>query len=179
MKHATEPSDILSDLPEGLAAVLGGLEKAGFTLLFDAKLEDCRKKDGARLRTFTMAGRYGLALVAKNPSLLAEPAKTEAAAQLEAEKRDLKKALDRAFADAAALQDAYSDLSGRFENMAAEKLQLENQIEELKHPPLKDPEDMTVSELEAEIAGRANLASGALKADYVSAVKKLRAKHKA
>lgn len=42
------------------------LESNGWQVLTETKIEDTRKKDGGRIRTFTLTGRYDLAVVLKH-----------------------------------------------------------------------------------------------------------------
>ena len=41
------------------------LEGCGWEVLTETKIEDTYKKDGGRIRTFTLAGRYDIAVVCK------------------------------------------------------------------------------------------------------------------
>lgn len=42
------------------------LESRGFVILTEARLEDCRRKDGSRFRTFSLSGRYDLMMGLKS-----------------------------------------------------------------------------------------------------------------
>jgi hypothetical protein len=42
------------------------LERRGFSILTEARLDDCKKKDGSRFRTFSLQGRYDVMIGLKS-----------------------------------------------------------------------------------------------------------------
>jgi hypothetical protein len=53
-------------LPAGIRQAIKTLVDAGMVVVTEALLEDCKKSDGTRFRTFTLSGRHDLALIVKN-----------------------------------------------------------------------------------------------------------------
>ena len=47
-------------------AAIEVLERRGFSIMTEARLDDCKIKDGSRLRTFSLSGRYALMLGLKS-----------------------------------------------------------------------------------------------------------------
>ena len=54
------------ELPAGIRQAIKTLVDAGMVVVTEARLEDCKKSDGTRFRTFTLSGRHDLALIVKD-----------------------------------------------------------------------------------------------------------------
>ena len=54
------------NLPAGIRQAIKTLVDAGMVVVTEVRLEDCRKSDGTRFRTFTLSGRHDLALIVKD-----------------------------------------------------------------------------------------------------------------
>lgn len=67
-------------LPAGIRQAIKKLVDAGMVVVTEALLEDCKKSDGTRFRTFSLSGRHDLALIIKDvkdfrkPEKVAKPA---------------------------------------------------------------------------------------------------------
>jgi DNA-directed RNA polymerase subunit K/omega len=53
------------ELPVGIRQAIQKLADAGMTVVTEMRMDDCKKVDGTRFRTFTLQGRYALALIIK------------------------------------------------------------------------------------------------------------------
>lgn len=58
------------ELPYGVRAAIKKLEDAGMTVTTETLLEDCKKSDGTRFRTFSLSGRHDLCLIVRKVSEL-------------------------------------------------------------------------------------------------------------
>lgn len=58
------------DLPADVQQAIDHLIAAGMVVVTEALLEDCRKSDGSRFRTFSLSGRHDLALIVKDVKAL-------------------------------------------------------------------------------------------------------------
>ena len=67
--------ELSQSLSKQEAAAIAYLESIGYQVMTEARLDDCKKKDGKRVRTFSLSGRYDLIIGLKSIRGRAEPAK--------------------------------------------------------------------------------------------------------
>ena len=58
--------ELNKQLSEHEASAIAYLESIGYEIMTEARLDDCKKKDGKRTRTFSMRGRYDLMIGLKS-----------------------------------------------------------------------------------------------------------------
>jgi len=56
------------ELPTGIRSAIKKLEDAGMTVTTETLLQDCKRSDGTRFRTFTLSGRHDLCLIVRKVS---------------------------------------------------------------------------------------------------------------
>lgn len=74
------------------------LEGSGWEILTETKIEDTHKKDGGRIRTFALSGRYDIVVVCRNVQdlfSLEEDAEPDIEAELEIEEEKKKRKQNR------------------------------------------------------------------------------------
>ena len=57
--------EIEKKLSDAEAICIRTLEGFGYQIMTEARIDDCKKKDGGRMRTFSLSGRYDLAIALK------------------------------------------------------------------------------------------------------------------
>lgn len=75
------------ELPTGIRSAIKKLEDAGMTVTTETLLQDCKRSDGTRFRTFTLSGRHDLCLIVRKVSDL-KPIAAIAAPKKVAVKKD-------------------------------------------------------------------------------------------
>ena len=65
-------------LSEQESSAIEYLESIGYQIMTEARLDDCKKKDGSRVRTFSLRGRYDLMIGLKSIQGRAQPPQTVA-----------------------------------------------------------------------------------------------------
>lgn len=53
------------ELPAGVRSAIKKLEDAGMVVTTETLIQDCKKSDGTRFRTFTLSGRHDLVLIVR------------------------------------------------------------------------------------------------------------------